>query len=98
MVAWAYSFMKTGRATLFVDRVLRYEARDATPRFATWVAFRKAVMDEFFPKNERQRALTHLETSAYHQNRRSTNEYIDEFRDLIDLSGYMEGLAIVMKF
>ena len=55
-------------------------------------------MDEFFPKNKRQRVLTHLETSAYHQNRRSMDEYIDEFKDLIDLAGYREGLAMVMKF
>src|SRR5215470_14707575 len=98
MVSWAYSFMKTGRAALFVDRVLRYESRVASPRYTSWNAFRKAFIEEFFPKNERQRALTRLETSAYHQNKRSTDEYIDEFRDLIDLSGYVEGLAIVMKF
>ena len=26
------------------------------------------------------------------------DDYIDEFKDLIDLAGYKEGLAIVMKF
>jgi len=97
-VAWAYSYMRAGRAALFVDRVLRYEARTKKPQYPTWVSFRAAFVEEFFPKNERQRALTRLETSAYHQNRRSMDEYINEFHDLIDLAGYTEGLAIVMKF
>jgi hypothetical protein len=97
-VAWAYSYMKTGRAALFVDRMLRYEARSLSPRYTDWVNFRMAFKDEFFPKNERQRALTRLETNAYHQNKRSMDEYIDEFRDLIELAGYKEGVAIVMKF
>ena len=78
---------------------MRYEARLLSrPRYATWSAFRQAFIEEFYPKNERQRALTRLETSAYHQNKRSMDEYIDEFKDLIDLAGYKEGLAIVMKF
>ena len=42
-------------------------------------------------------ALARLETSAYYQNRRSVDEYIDEFKDLIDRAGYSEGLAIVTK-
>jgi hypothetical protein len=34
----------------------------------------------------------------YHQGKCTLNEYIDEFHDLIDLAGYTEGMAIVMKF
>ena len=97
-IAWVYSFMKTGRAALFVDRVLRIESRTGTSRYSTWKEFRQAFQEEFFPKNERQRALTRLETNSYHQNKRSMDEYVDEFKDLIDVAGYSEGLAIVMKF
>jgi hypothetical protein len=55
-------------------------------------------VEEFLPKNEVQRALTQLETTLYHQDGQPMDEYIDEFRDLIDQAGYREGLAVVMKF
>jgi len=66
--------------------------------FATWAEFKRKFTEEFCPKNEAQMALTKLETSTYYQNRRSMDEYIDEFRDLINQAGYSEGLAIVTKF
>ena len=97
-IAWAYSFMKSGRAALFVDRTLRYEGSSGVSRYATWGGFKMAFIDEFFPKNERQRALTTLETTTYYQGKRTMDDYVDSFRDLIDLSGYTEGFAIVMKF
>jgi hypothetical protein len=90
--------MKTGCAALFVDCVLREEARTARKHFSTWNAFRATFMEEFLPKNEVQHALTWLETTLYHQGGRSMDEYIDKFRDLIDQAGYREGLVIVMKF
>jgi hypothetical protein len=97
-IAWVYSFMKSGRAALFVDRVLRCEARTCSPMFAGWMTFRVTFMDEFCPKNETQMALAHLETSAYHQSKCAIDDYIDEFHDLIDMAGYTEGLVIVIKF
>ena len=97
-IAWVYSFMRTGRAALFVNHILRTEAQTGTSRYPTWKEFCQAFQEEFFPKNERQRALTRLETSSYHQNKRSMDEYVDEFKDLIDVASYSEGLVIVMKF
>jgi hypothetical protein len=97
-ITWAYLYMKTGHTAFFVDRMLHYEARSFSPCYVDWVNFRMAFMDEFFPKNERQHALTRLETSAYHQNKHLMDEYIDKFRDLIELAGYREGVVIVMKF
>jgi len=97
-VAWAFSYMKSGHAALFIDRILRYEANGFLRKFPTWSDFRAAFKEEFYPKNERQRALTRLETSAYYQQRRAMDDYIDEFKDLIDLAGYQDGAAVVMKF
>jgi hypothetical protein len=90
--------MKSGRAALFVDRVLRQENKTHRARYISWSHFRADFVAEFCPKNETQMALARLETSAYHQNKRAIDDYIDEFRDLIDLAGYTEGLAIVIKF
>jgi hypothetical protein len=66
-IVWAFPYMKTGRAALFVDCVLQEEARTARKRFSTWNAFRATFMEKFLPKNKVQRALTRLETTLYHQ-------------------------------
>jgi Retrotransposon gag protein/Zinc knuckle len=98
MVHWALTFMKSGRAALFSQRVLRSEERTGFSKYYDWKSFRKAFLAEFCPKNETQLALAKLETSAYHQGRRSVDEYVDDFKELIDQAGYTEGLAIVVKF
>jgi len=90
--------MKTDRAYMFANRTLRYESIMKLPRFHTWAEFRAEFIKEFFPKNETQHAITRLETSAYYQGKSSVDDYIDKFKDLIDLSGYTDGLAIVVKF
>lgn len=52
----------------------------------------------FCPCNERQQALTRLETDDFHQGQHMVDEYTDEFCDLIELMGYTDGLVIVMKY
>ena len=42
--------------------------------------------------------LMRLESEQYFQGRRNVDNYIDEFRDLIDQSGYTDPIAIVLKF
>ena len=42
--------------------------------------------------------LAKLETSSYYQGKRSIDEYVDEFWELVDQARYKEGLAIVVKF
>jgi hypothetical protein len=39
-----------------------------------------------------------LESDHYFQGKRNVEVYIDEFKDLIDLSGYTDPIAIVLKF
>jgi hypothetical protein len=42
--------------------------------------------------------LTKLESTHYYQGRKAVDDYIDEFSELIDETGYTDGLSIVMKF
>jgi hypothetical protein len=67
-------------------------------QYLLWFAFREDFVKTFCPKSKAQRALTRLETVEYHQGRQTVDEYTDEFRDLIKLAGYTDGLAIVIKF
>jgi hypothetical protein len=90
--------MKAGRASTFANRILGREARDQHAEFQTWKDFEKAFAQEFYPQHEAEMALNRLESRAYHQGARSVQEYIDEFRELIEEAGYTQGLVIVMKF
>jgi hypothetical protein len=55
-------------------------------------------MSTFCPENEAMSALMRLESDRYFQGQQNVEAYIDEFRDLIDMSGYTDPIAIVLKF
>jgi Retrotransposon gag protein/Zinc knuckle len=78
--------------------VLREEAHSEVPKFGDWSEFRRTFIEEFCPKHETRLAVTRLETTEYYQRQRSVDDYLDEFRELVEQAGYKEGLAIVMKF
>jgi hypothetical protein len=52
----------------------------------------------FCPENEATMALMRLESDWYYQCKRNVEAYIDEFKDLVDLSGYTDPIIIVLKF
>jgi hypothetical protein len=66
--------------------------------FASWDEFREEFTAAFFPENEATTALMRLESDCYFQGKRNIEAYIDEFKDLVDLSGYTDPIAIVLKF
>jgi hypothetical protein len=65
--------------------------------FASWSDFTVEFASTFWPENEATTALMRLESDCYYQGKRNV-EYINEFKDLIDLSSYTDPITIVLKF
>jgi hypothetical protein len=76
---WALSYMKAGRASLYANWVLWYEAKNGVLQYLLWFAFWEDFVKTFYPKSEAQRALTWLETVEYHQGCQMVDKYTDEF-------------------
>jgi hypothetical protein len=97
-IHWALSYFKGGRAANFAERIIRQEMRTGKMCFTSWDEFREEFTAAFCPENEATTALMRLESDRYFQGKRNVEVYIDELKDLIDLSGYMDPIAIVLKF
>jgi hypothetical protein len=52
MIHWALSFMKSGRAALYANRILRREASETLPAFVSWRGFELDFTSKFCPKND----------------------------------------------
>ena len=94
-ILWCLSFFQKDRAKEYADMVLR-SPKDLY--FESWAAFATEFQTHFLPDREHEAAMLKLESTWYHQGRRTFQEYLDEFRDLVDQSGYTEGSNITMKF
>ncbi|GLB43833.1 putative retrotransposable element tf2 155 kda protein type 1-like [Lyophyllum shimeji] len=98
-INWVLSYMKGGRAARFAARTLRHpNSHDGVPRFGTYAEFRTQFIAEFCPRDEKRKAATTFETSAYHQGSRSVDEYIDEFWDLAEEAQFPDGAQLVFRF
>ena len=99
LIIWAMSYMKSGRAARWADRVFRYEhSNPGVFRFLDWEDFQGEFKKEFTPANSEANAVNKLEESGYFQKTRSVDDYLDEFKDLIWDSGYKDPKTIVVKF
>lgn len=97
-INWTLSFMKSGRAAAFADRVISYQTEKGKARYYGWSAFRSAFVETFCPLNESTMAIVQLESEGYYQGRRGVDEYIDEFEELVRKSGYEDDKVKVIKF
>jgi hypothetical protein len=100
-IQWAMTYMNQGRAQKWANRVYHWEAIPANvgnPHFVNWDDFRSHFRTEFFPLHSDAVATNKLEGTTYFQGRRSVNDYLDNFRDLITESGYTDPKTIVVKF
>jgi hypothetical protein len=97
-IHWALSFFKSGRAAIFAKHIVRKEMRTGVMAFADWTDFTSEFMSTFCPENKATSMLMRLESDRYFQGQWNVEAYIDEFRDLVDMSRYTDPIAIVLKF
>ena len=97
-ILWAMSYMKSGRAGRWASRELEQEARNGHLRFLDWPDFEEEFRKDFLPLDAEAAAINILETTAYFQGKRSVDDYLDGFKDLIEDSGYTDPKTIVVKF
>jgi hypothetical protein len=97
-IHWALSYFKGRCAANFAECIIWQEMRTGKMCFASWDEFREEFMAVFCPENKATTVIMRLESDCYFQGKRNIEAYIDEFKDLIDLSGYTDPIAIVLKF
>jgi hypothetical protein len=97
-IHWALSYFKGRHAASFTKRILRQELRTGKMCFASWSEFTEEFVSVFCPENKATTALMRLKSNQYFQGKQNVEAYIDEFKDLINLSGYTDPIAIVIKF
>jgi hypothetical protein len=94
----ALSYFKGGRTVSFAERILRQELQSGKMCFASWHNITEEFTATFCPEDKATTALMRLESDRYYQGKRNVEAYIDEFKDLVDLSGYTDPITIVLKF
>jgi hypothetical protein len=97
-ITWILSYMKEGRALRYAQKTLRQlDARRSYP-WKNLAEFEKDFARLFYPLAEDSDARLKLEGNEYYQGRRTVDDYVDEFEDLVDRGGLTDKFAIVLKF
>jgi len=97
-IIWAMSYMKTGCANRWATREFKQEAKAGQLRFIDWLDFEEEFRKDFMPLDSESAAINVLETTAYFQGKRTVDNYLDQFRNLIYDSGYTDPKTVVVKF
>ena len=66
-------------------------------RFLDWLDFEDEFRKDFMLLDAEATAINVLETTAYFQGKRSVDDYLDQFRNLIYDSGYTDAKTVVVK-
>jgi hypothetical protein len=92
------SYIKSGRAATFTQSLLHNKTKTGCSEYLNFVKFLDVFEAEFCPEDEKTHSLMRLEPDRFYQGARLVSEYIDEFQNLVALSGLMDPVAIVLKF
>jgi len=90
--------MKSRRAGRWVTCKFEHEVKSRHLLFIDWVDFEEEFRKDSMPLDSEAAAMNVLETAAYFQGRQSVNDYLDQFKDLIEDSSYANPKTIVVKF
>ena len=83
-VVWAMSYMKAGCAGCWANRKFEHEEKSGQLRFIDWDDFEEEFRKDFMPLDSEAVAVNVLETTLYFQGRWSVDDYLDQFKDLIE--------------
>ena len=90
--------MKSGRTNCWAIREFKQEAKTGYLCFLDWLDFEDKFRKDFWPLDTEAAAINVLETTTYFQGKRSVDDYLDQFRNLIYDSGYTDPKTVVVKF
>jgi len=97
-IRWVMSHMQIGPASRWATQEFDYQAWNGTFCFANWSTFTGEFRKEFMPPKAEDEVIGMLATDRYFQGKRTVSEYLDQFRDLVEDSGYTDPKTIVVKF
>jgi hypothetical protein len=97
-IHWALSYLKGRCVVSFTEHILQQEMWSGKMCFMSWSEFEDKFTSAFCPENEATTVLMQLESDHYFQGKWNIEAYINEFKDLVNLSGYTDPFAIVLKF
>jgi len=97
-IIWAMLYMKTGRANRWATCEFEQEVKTGHLRFIDWLDFEEEFQKDFMPLDSEAAAINVLETTAYFQGKRTVDNHLNQFRDLIYDSRYTDLKTVVVKF
>ena len=98
-ITWALSYMKSGRAAKWAERIFYWEEKNPRySKFLDWDEFQNEFQNDFCPAHSNTAAINKLESTTYYQKSRSIDDYLDEFMELVAEAGYTDPKIIVVKF
>jgi len=82
-IIWAMSYMKSGCANRWATHKFEQEVKAGCLCFLNWDNFENQFQKDFMLLDAEAAAINVLETTAYFQGKRSVDNYLDQFCDLI---------------
>ena len=98
-ITWALSYMKSGRAAKWAERIFYWEEKNpGYSKFLDWDKFQNKFQKDFCPAHSDVAAINKLESTTYYQKSWSVDDYLDEFVELVAEAGYTDLKIAVVKF
>jgi hypothetical protein len=97
-IMWILSFLKSGRGLHFARTAVHYAQLHRHMEWADYTSFLVEFEREFFPLAEKTEARIRLASMEYHQGRRTVDEYIDEFTQLVTKAELTDDADTVLRF